>query len=27
MMKFKQCIEKMEDIDAKTTLCIDVPTR
>jgi len=27
MMKFKQCIEKIGDIDAKTTLCIDVPTR
>jgi len=27
MMKFKQCIEKLGDIDAKTALCIDVPTR
>jgi len=27
MMKFKQCIEKLWDIDAKTALCIDVPTR
>jgi len=26
MMKFKQCIEKLGDIDAKTALCIDVPT-
>ena len=27
MMKFKQCIEKLGDIDAKTVFCIDVPTR
>ena len=27
MIKFKQCIEKIGDIDVKTTLCIDVPTR
>jgi len=27
MIKFKQCIEQVEDIDAKSALCLDVPTR
>jgi len=27
MMKFKHYIEKVRDIDAKTALCINVPTR
>jgi len=26
-MDFKQCIEKLGDIDAKISLCIDVSTR
>ena len=27
MMNFKQCVEKIRDIDAETALCIDAPTR
>jgi len=27
MIKFKQCINQVGDIDAKSTLCLDVPTR
>ena len=27
MVKFKQCLERFNDIDASCELCLDVPTR
>jgi len=27
MIKFKECLQKIEDIDTSSGLCLDVPTR